>query len=99
MVNSLQNVPMLSVPNANVVEKLNSDVAYNWKDICIRRLVGLDRSLYLGEGGLMTRIHYIRSSILMQYYFFLNQGGSGRFELTVGPKQTMGKVVSKILYF
>ena len=22
------------------------------------------------------------------------QGGSGRFDLTVGPKQTMGKVVS-----
>ena len=24
----------------------------------------------------------------------LFQGGSGRFDLTVGPKQTMGKVVS-----
>jgi len=26
--------------------------------------------------------------------FVLFQGGSGRFDLTVGPKQTMGKVVS-----
>ena len=23
-----------------------------------------------------------------------SQGGSGRFDLTVGPKQTMGKIVS-----
>ena len=26
----------------------------------------------------------------------LFQGGSGRFDLTVGPKQTMGKVVSTV---
>lgn len=27
-------------------------------------------------------------------FFCAFQGGSGRFDLTVGPKQTMGKVVS-----
>ena len=33
------------------------------------------------------------------YFFSLSQGGSGRFELTVGPKQTMGKTVSIIYGF
>lgn len=33
-------------------------------------------------------------SLVKGVIFMLFQGGSGRFDLTVGPKQTMGKVVS-----
>lgn len=34
--------------------------------------------------------------LLVTLYIFFWQGGSGRFDLTVGPKQTMGKLVSGI---
>lgn len=33
-------------------------------------------------------------NIELLYLDYYLQGGSGRFDLTVGPKQTMGKVVS-----